>query len=110
MKESAEGERGKREVREAARPVPPVPSRASDKPDASPASACQGEVSVIYDTRVVTVFAAARSGAAQGAGTCKRLEERRALASRGGTSPRAAVTPFLRPSPDRQTHSAPGWG
>lgn len=66
MKESAEGERGKREVREAARPVPPVPSRAADKPDASPASPCQGEVSVIYDTRVVTVFAATRSAAAQG--------------------------------------------
>lgn len=64
----------------------------------------QGEVSVIYDTRVVTVFAAARSGAAQGAGTCRRLEGRRALASRGGTSPSLAVTPFLRPSPGRQSH------
>lgn len=108
MKESAEGERGKREVREAARPVPPVPSRAADKPDASPASPCQGEVSVIYDTRVVTAFAAAQSGADQGAGTCKRLEERRALASRGETSPSAAITSFLRPSPGGQILSAPG--
>lgn len=58
-------------------------SRAADKLDASPASPCQGEVSVIYDTRVVTVFATARSGAARGAATCKRLGERGAPADRG---------------------------
>lgn len=106
MKEPAEGETGKREEREAARPAPPVPSRAADGPDASPASPCQGEGSGIYNTRVVAVFAAARSGAAS-------EQEREGLSlSREGPLPARLSPPSPGPlraeSPTPRSENPPG--
>lgn len=75
-----------------------MPSRAADKPEASPASPCQGEVSVIYDKRVVTEFAAAPSGAVRGAGTCKRLEDQGAPAGRAAA---ASAAPGVTDGPSR---------